>query len=1004
MSDKQEPVTSPAGKRGNTTNKKKQRQPVRKKRQKEDNPPIAEPQHSPRRQRLSGSGKIIAGKRAGAESTVKGVSKPAAQTKPETTAAATRRGSTNRKTKPEKDVLPPEVKPEPSSPDSDLGDINPRIKAIAIPHTEPEPALAEAEAIFAEPEPVVSEPILPAIPQRLERRRVPGKILAWVLLVVLTGNSFLFWRDVSDTHLYLYALDATSGQTLAQQDLGGGYQGDTTITNPAYTTSSFVFGVQIGRSASGSKQQLFSLAGNDASWQVQSQFSLPLEHGTLALIPGKRVIVAHAGGLQVMTPDGQALWHMQGDEPTLGTHPFQSAFDSSTLYTVKSASNGVVASYDLQSGAVHWAQKLDDTLEYAAPFLLYGNRLYVAADHTLYALDKADGALLWKADRPARTLLMFTKEQPLLLAAGPQGLTALNASTGAITWSYNGQPTNTQASTNETLMPAQFYQASIGSTNHVMYATGIVWDTQQVREQLWLFAVDASTGNVHWSERIGSDFTSADAGRIYAPSVDTTHGLVILQQAQDDGKHIIAAYNAGDGSHRWSVLLDGVTASAPGLIQVSNTVLISLDTQSSRTAALHSWSPMRVLLIALVGLSVLWLLLLWMLPFQLWVKGLRTTLHNLPRYRFYPVELSLRLWRFSHKIFAIVLLTIFVLGGALLYAQLASPQTYLFQVAASSGSTQWQITIKTPVQLALTDSEGSIVKKSAGEAVHQLTAFGPGGASQWTSFASEGDFSLPVASTHPGTVLVALSGHTSPPYRFAPNDPAYGHPLDSLYTLYLLDRQTGQIIWQNIIISPEGQHDTTVLGTDAKFIYVASRATNSLPPGIGPVVQLIAVDKTSGNIAWRIFGTHEPDTAPTDYGSLLLGGRIIIWQVSNTIIALDIMLGQIQWRRYIPENLPQASLHEEEQMAVTAGVILVTRSDAYHALDLSTANERWVVANPGNDTAQITAGVVAIHNIFLLYGGRALQAIDPTDQHIIWSQQQLVSIQSLKISDDGTLV
>jgi outer membrane protein assembly factor BamB len=317
---------------------------------------------------------------------------------------------------------------------------------------------------------------------------------------------------------------------------------------------------------------------------------------------------------------------------------------------------------------------------------------------------------------------------------------------------------------------------------------------------------------------------------------------------------------------------------------------------------------------------------------------------------------------------------------------------------------QWQHTSSIPVQLAMADPQGSIVIKSAGKFMHQLAAFSPGGASQWTSLASEGVFSLPTVSTQPGTVLVALSGRTSPQYHFAPDDPAYTHPLDSLYTLSLLDRQTGQIIWQTVIINPEGQQDSTVLGADEKFFYVASRATNALQAGIGPVVQLVAVDKTSGTIVWRIFGPRELEMVPLDYGSLLMQGRSITWQVSNTIYQLDTTLGQIQWRKYIAENLPQASLLEEAQMAVAGGVLLVARSDAYHAIDLATGNERWIIVSTGNDIAQIQRGVVAVNNIFLLYGGETLQAVDPVDQHVIWSQKQLVDNQSLKLSDDGTKV
>jgi outer membrane protein assembly factor BamB len=819
-------------------------------------------------------------------------------------------------------------------------------------------------------------------------------------VAVLIGSSFFLWRDVSDTHLYLYAIAPASGHVIAQQDLGGGYQSDTTFTNPVQGTSSLLFGVQTGQSASGSKHQLFSLTGNASSWNVESQFPAPLEHGTLALTPGNRLVVVHADGLQLMTTGGQTLWHVHGDEPTLGTHPFQPAFFGSMLFAVKSAFNGVVASFDLQSGAILWSQKLDDTLEYASPFLLYGKMLYIAADHTLYALDSADGTLLWKAERPARTLLTFTATQPLLLVAGPQGLAALNAYTGAIVWIYNGLPLNSQSTSNATLVPAQFYQANIASSDNVIYATSIIWDTQQVREQLWLFAIDAATGNVRWSEPVGSDFTSADAGRVYAPLVDTTHRFVILQQAQNDGQRIILAYNTGDGAKRWSVKLAGINASAPALLQVSNNALIMLNTQSSRTAALHNWSPLRMLLIVLAGLSVLCLLLLLILPFKQWIKRL----HAIRLYLMSPFKLTLRLWHNSCTVSALVLLLIPVLGGVLLYGQLARSQNYLNLIAAPSGYIQWQHSTSSPVQLAMADLQGSIAISSAGKVMHQLAAFSSGGALQWTSFASEGVFSLPTVPTPPETVLVALSGRTSLQYQFAPDDPSYMHPLDSLYTLYLMDRQTGQIIWQTVIISPEGQQDTTVLGADAQFFYVASRATNSLPPGTGSVVQLVAVDKTSGTIVWRIFGPRELVPLPPDYGSLLMQGRSVIWQVSNTIYDLDTTLGQIQWRKYIAESLPQASLLEEAQMAEAAGVLLVTRSDAYHALDLATGNERWVIASPGNDTAQIPRGVASVNNIFLLYGGGTLQAVDPTDQHSIWSLKQLEDVQSLKLSHDGTLI
>ena len=889
-----------------TNNKKKpaskqQHPQVSNNHEKSSKPLSTRPPSASRQQKRSGSNQNEATRRTNARPEVKGSNRPATKTKSKQTITGTRGITTKREAS---------LKTDQSSLKIQVSiDENILVADSVITEQVPSSLSKAPTTPQIEPKlPALSKTPPPAIPHRIRPEQIPGSLVASILLIVLISSSFLFWRDVSDTHLYLYALDPASGHTLAQQDLGGGYQGVTTFTNPISITSSLVFGVHTNHSVSDQQEEVLSLTGKYASWKVESQFSTPLEHGTLSITPDNRVLILYANGLQVMTPRGQALWQMRGDEPTLGTHPFQPVFDSSTLYTVTSASHGVVGAYDLQSGAVLWTQRLDDTLEYAAPFLLNANTLFIAADHTLYALNKVDGTLLWKADRPVRTLLMDTTEQSLLVVAGSQGLAALNASTGAIAWAYDGQPLNTQESTHETLMPAQFYQANISSNTHVVYATGIVWDAQQVREQLWMFAVDAVTGNIHWSKRMSTDYASVDAGRIYPPFVDAAHGLVILQQAQDDDKHSIAAYGASDGTLLWNVQLDGVTASATDLLQVSNNSLILLNTQSNKTTALHSLTSLRIVLIAMIILSTVLLLLVWTLPSQSWIKRLRTRLNNLPLYLAYPVKLLQNLWQYSHKAFTLILLIILILGGAFLSRQLSSSGKYLNQVTSPNGSTQWQHFINSPVQLGLTDNEGSIVLSSAGESVHYLTAVNLDGATQWTSFVSEGELSIPATSTQPGTLLVALHGRTSPHYQFAPDDPAYTHSLDSLYALYLLDRQTGQSIWQNIIVAPQGQQDTTLLCADTKFFYVASRATNALQPGVGPVVQLIAVDKTSGNIVWRIFGPGESLSAQTDYGNLLSGGRSIIWQVSNTIYSIDTLLGQIQWRKYIQENLSQVTI------------------------------------------------------------------------------------------------
>src|SRR5205085_5840000 len=82
----------------------------------------------------------------------------------------------------------------------------------------------------------------------------------------------------------------------------------------------------------------------------------------------------------------------------------------------------------------------DDSFAYAPPFLLYGNTLFAAGDHTIYALNRTGGRLLWKAPAPARTLLIDRAEQPLLIAAGAPGLQAFDVQSGRVAWSFDGRP------------------------------------------------------------------------------------------------------------------------------------------------------------------------------------------------------------------------------------------------------------------------------------------------------------------------------------------------------------------------------------------------------------------------------------------------------------------------------------------------------------------------------------------------------------------------------------
>ena len=917
-------------------------------------------------------------------------------------------------------------------------DLLPQIIDTPLPATAEEDELHEAPYSLKEwypegvPLPHILDTPLPSFEKNFWYERKPlqvlRKVAALFLLLLLIVSSILLWRDLTDTHLFVYTLDPATGTVLAQQDLGGGYQGKTTITDPVQVRSTLVVGVRAAQTPNQPNQQVLTLSGQGMSWHLDNKFAAPLTSGTLSTTADGHLVVENANGLQVMTSNDHLLWSMQGDQPALGAHAFQPVSGNQTLYTVKSARLGQIAAFDQANGAIHWIVTLNDTFNYSPPLLLNAGILYIAGDHNLYALNSVDGSLLWQKQWASRSLLVLNNGQAsFLVAGGAQGLAAYASTTGTPIWSFNGQPGNKAPGL---LTAAQFYQAGIDSANNVIYATGIVWDALQVREQLWLYAVDGTTGTLRWSEPIGFDFTSADAGRIFTPLVAPIYGLVAVEQVQDNGIFSISAFDSSTGASRWNMHFDGETAASSVLLQASSdallhfkiprgkkhllaaaanipdTILILPITQSSVPTVLSSWSHLRILFMILILFSLFGLLLLWMLPLHVWIVNQQDHIHNLrhnvKRYPLYPLKLVLRFRRYSPRLFALVILLLLISAVVLEYVHLNQPENGLYAIAGSTGNIQWQRINASSTQAMLADTQVSIANVASGDHLHQLSGLDRNGAVQWTTFASEGVFSIPSVPTRPATILLALSGPTTLNYQFASEDPAYQHLQEHILDLYLLNRETGQILWQSNIVRPDQQQDAVVLGADANFIYVASRQTNTGVHSQG--VQLIAVNTSTGNIEWRIFGPQEDINAPLDDGSLLLPGRLIYWQVAGTIYSIDTTLGQIQWRRSIIDDDPYALLTEEAQMAEAAGVLLVERSSVYHVLDAASGNELQSFSNPNTGTSQSLAGIIAVDNTFLVYGDSTIEAVNAATQQIIWKQDNFDAIQNLKVSDDKKTV
>lgn len=871
---------------------------------------------------------------------------------------------------------------------------------VVEPKEPPLPAVVTPPAVATPPvvvtPPVVITPPPPVRPEARPRRLRLKRVAMLVALLVCLASSLLLWQNASETHLYVYSIDAGSGQMLNRQDLGG-YGGSGALSNPAQDATSLF--VSVSSSASTS-QQVLALAGSDNSWSVTRQFAVAAERSTLSVGAGHVLAVEDGSGLQVLSEDGRVLWQVAGDAPLAGAHAFTPAFDGSTLYTITSARRGMVGAYDARTGTPRWNVQIDDTLNYAPPLLLAGDTLYVAGDSTLYALNTITGGTHWKVAMPARSLLYSQGSPGALIAVGAAGMAAFDPQNGNRLWAFNGRPqangANGEAA--DTLTPAQFYQAGL-SSDTMIYATGVVWDTRQLQQQLWLFAVDANSGKLAWSEPIGTGFTSADAGRVFAPFVDAAHKLIVIEQAQSDGSHTVSAFDTGDGFQRWTLRLAAVSAYSPALAKTASGNLSVFSAQKDAGLALRSGSRLIVLLLVLAIASFLALLLLWMVPLKGWLSTTRRRLRGLPHTLLATLRAPGRLWRFSRLLFAITLVAVLLGAGLLTYTQLNRQQPYVRQVTGGNGSDMWQHAASSSTTLAGANGSDALVVTGTGDHTFELSALDSHGSTLWRLPVGEGSFFLPDIATQAGTMLAVLRGPATLPYAYAAGDPAYPNPLAHYFALYLLNSQTGAILWRAAPGTMGAAEDFHVVGADAQFIYIAGRSLEQ-----GQVARLLAVDKTDGAMAWRFYGPREQAGSAIDVGAILARGKLVYWQVDSVVYALNPQSGQLEWRTAIEEVNAQAASLEAGQMAAGAGVLLIRRSDAYHALDLATGVERWTLRGLGVDNTRVPGGILGNGNRFILYGGGSIEAVDGTSHSVLWKHLELVAVSNVSLSPDGSTV
>ena len=754
------------------------------------------------------------------------------------------------------------------------------------------------------------------------------KALAYTLFALLLTNIVLLGLDLTATHVYINTLDTKTGTLRAQQDIGG-YRDAIRLTAPvALNTSSASAMLGVYTPGLEGTQRLLTLHNTTAS-SLSLQHSTALVNGAIAQAAHDRLLIESPKGMQVTTQDGQIAWSIQGQQPTHGVHPFTPTSDNDSVYSIASVTHSQIAAYTLADGHVRWTQTLSDTLEYAPPFVVDNATLYIASDHNVFALNTSDGRVRWEKPFASRTLLVENEgQQHLLLVLSSQGIQALQADLGGVAWSFRGDPA-------VSTLPTQFYQGTMGhvsdTSSSMLYATGVVWHMPSVREDVWLYAIDATTGKMRWSQQIASGSIGVDAGRVLQPFFDRDNSMVIVQRAIQQNENAVTAYDARTGTLRWNTPIINMNTSSPGVFQLSQQTFAIFTTTTHSQTILWTPSFYRTTLLLMLLVSILGLLLLLFLPpeqgrrrimrvgtdvsrpsriligekdvIMLFNKlaemRLRRGLNSLrPRSTSsaeaghnelrslqsdYLVKQQNRSqsgaiytrWRYAYTVSALAIMCVCIGVSIFSYIHSTEPTR----------------------QLLASDAQGSVVATDIGNSLHQLEAFKTDGTRQWTLFSSEGTFSIPKVQTQVRTLLIALHGDTAHIYSVAGDDPAYSRPLDKMLALYLVDRSTGQIHWQQVVSYPDEQQTTEIIGADATYIYVTGKhvlaQSTQLDAKSANIPQLFAVNKLTGTVDWRIFGPTQIGNQQGSPSTLLFKNGQVYWHVGDTIFTIDINVGQI---------------------------------------------------------------------------------------------------------------
>ncbi len=245
------------------------------------------------------------------------------------------------------------------------------------------------------------------------------------------------------------------------------------------------------------------------------------------------VFLAHDGRLSCFDPGGRTVWSAQigpsqaspvfesarvyiGTDAGLllaldaktgktawrfsATGSFKSAVAVGATALFAESTDGTVHAVEAASGTALWKfARPDGSLGYAAPTLAGDAALFVAGEKTLYRLDPAGGALVWKSTLGGRAASTLARgDGKLFLGGDGVGVSALSEDDGNRLWRFPASGKTTD-----------WYGAPllVGKVVYVGTVRGLV------------YALDSGAGKRLWA-------TSLPGEALSRPTLDETRGLL----------------------------------------------------------------------------------------------------------------------------------------------------------------------------------------------------------------------------------------------------------------------------------------------------------------------------------------------------------------------------------------------------------------------------------------------------------------------------------------------